>query len=443
MDEQKTNEIVKTLSGGLIMRRSTRDDADRLAAFNARIHGEDPYDAAAVAAWTRDLLIHPLPTFGEGDYLIVEDPASGEIVSTLNLISQTWAYEGIPFGVGRPELVGTDPNYRGRGLVREMFSVLHEWSQQRGELVQVITGIPFFYRQFGYEMALNLGGGRIGYQPQVPVLAEGQQEPYIIRPAGEADLPWLVKMLQMDCERSMIWAVRDEALLRIEILEKSAENVNRFEFCIIETQDGQPVGCLAHPASVWNRMMALTMYNLMDGVSYLSVNPSVIRYLWRIGQGYAQARQRTLDAFGFWLLTDHPAFKASPNLLIKESKPYAFYVRVPDLPAFLRTIAPVLEHRLAQSACAGYSGELKLSFYRSGVRMVFEKGTLVTIDCWKPVVDESSAAFPNLTFLQLVFGYRSFAEVSYAYPDCSAKDEARVLIEALFPKKDSDIWPIS
>jgi hypothetical protein len=36
----------------------------------------------------------------------------------MNLISQIWAYEGIPFGVGRPELVGTLPEYRNRGLVR-------------------------------------------------------------------------------------------------------------------------------------------------------------------------------------------------------------------------------------------------------------------------------------------------------------------------------------
>ena len=27
-------------------------------------------------------------------------------------------------------------------------------------MVQAITGIPWFYRMFGYEMTLNLGGGR-------------------------------------------------------------------------------------------------------------------------------------------------------------------------------------------------------------------------------------------------------------------------------------------
>ena len=71
------------------------------------------------------------------------------------LISQTWTYDGIAFGVGRPELVGTAPAYRRRGLVRTQFEVLHQRSAERHERLQAITGIPWYYRQFGYEMALN------------------------------------------------------------------------------------------------------------------------------------------------------------------------------------------------------------------------------------------------------------------------------------------------
>lgn len=442
---ESTKEKTMHLSDGLVMRRSNAADAERLAVFNGGIHGDDPYDAAAVAAWTRDLLRTPPPAFSPNDFVIVEDADTGEIVSTLSLISQTWTYEGIPFGVGRPELVGTNPRYRGRGLVRAQFEVIHAWSRERGELVQAITGIPNFYRMFGYEMALNLGGGRGGYEPQLPKLEEGKEEPYRIRPAEKTDLPWVMKMYQRVCKRSMIAVVRDEAHWQNEMFEKSKENVNRFEPQVIETLEGQPVGYLAHPGSAWGAMMALTSYELADGVSYLAVTPSVIRYLWRTGQEYAKARGKTLNSFGFWLGSDHPAYQAAASRLVFERKPYAFYVRVPDLPAFLRKIGPALERRLVGSACEGYSGEQKISFYRDGVRMVFEKGKLANVETWKPKVkeDEGSAAFPNLTFLQLVFGYRTLAEVQYAYADCRAGDEARVLLEALFPKKYSDVEAIS
>ncbi len=442
---EKSREILKDLGGGLVMRRSTVEDAERLAEFNGKIHGDDPADAACVAAWTRDLLLVPPPDFGPGDFIIVEDTSTGEIVSSLNLISQTWSYEGIPFGVGRPELVGTDPRFRGRGLVRQQFEVIHEWSRQRGELAQAITGIPFFYRQFNYEMGLNLSGGRGGYEPHVPRLEEGKEEPYRFRPVVEADLPWIMRMYQCERQRYLVSAVRTQAHWRNELYEKSKDNVNRVEVRIIENSQGQLVGYLTHPAAAWKQMMALTGYELAEGVSFLAVTPSVIRYLWSTGQGYAAAQGRVLNAFGFWLGGEHPAYQAAAGRLVFERKPYAYYMRVPDLPAFLRRIGPVLEKRLVGSACEGHTGELKISFYRDGLRMEFKEGRLALVEPWKPKVkeDEGTSAFPNLTFLQLVFGYRTLAEIQYAYADCWSNDTDRVLLEALFPKKCSSIWPIS
>ena len=442
---ERNGAVLKRLSGGLVMRRSTPADADRLPDFNGRIHGDNPFETQGLAVWTRDLLTRPHPTFNSDDFIIVEDTQSGEIVSSLNLISQTWAYEGIPFGVGRPELVGTNPEYRGRGLVREQFEIMHEWSRQRGELVQVITGIPFFYRQFDYEMALELGGGRGGYEPQVPKLPEGQEEPHCIRPAAETDLDWLMKMYARENERMMISAVRDVTHWRDELLGKSPENFNRFELRVIETRDGQRVGYLVHPATIWNAMMPVIRYELAEGVSYLSVNPTVMRYLWSTGQELARKRERPLNSFGFWFGSQHPAYPVAASRLVFERPTYAYYVRVPDLPAFLTHIGPALERRLSSSACAGHTGELKISFYRDGVRLVFENGRLVSAQGWKPKIkaDEGMAAFPNLTFLQLIFGYRSLPELRYAYADFWANEEATALLEVLFPKKPSSVWSIS
>ena len=77
--------------------------------------------------------------------------------------------------------MGTLPEYRRRGLVRIQFDVLHAWSRQRGELVQVITGIPNYYRQFGYEYAIDLDGGRCVYPSLIPELKDGEAEAYRFR----------------------------------------------------------------------------------------------------------------------------------------------------------------------------------------------------------------------------------------------------------------------
>src|SRR3989337_669140 len=67
----------------------------------------------------------PPPTLSPDDFTIVEETASGRIISSMNLIPQTWTYEGIEFGVGRPELVGTLPEFRNLGLVRMQFEEVH------------------------------------------------------------------------------------------------------------------------------------------------------------------------------------------------------------------------------------------------------------------------------------------------------------------------------
>ena len=51
--------------------------------------------------------------------------------------------------------------------------------------------------------------------------------------------------------------------------------------------------------------------------------------------------------------------------------------------------------------------------------------------------------FPGLSFLQLVFGYRGLDELEYAFADCLVRtDETRELLQALFPKCASNVWPV-
>jgi hypothetical protein len=163
------------------------------------------------------------------------------------------------------------------------------------------------------------------------------------------------------------------------------------------------------------------------------------------GKEYAKRDGGDCLMFGFMLGSKHPAYEALGSSLPGVHEPYAWYMRVPDLSAFIRHIAPALEKRLAESIAVGYSGELKISFYRDGLRLVFEKGRLQIVESWKPKnEDEENASFPNLTFLQMVFGYRSFDELHYAFADCSWKDnQSYCLLNILFPKKLSDVLPIA
>jgi len=443
-----TQKILRDLGDGLILRRSTPADAEALADFCGRIHSDEGPDKpdSHVAAWTRDLIAKPHPTFQPDDFTVVAESATGRIVSTLSMIPQTWAYEGIPFGVGRPELVGTVPEYRNRGLVRVQFEEIHKLSAERGDLVQVITGIPFYYRLFGYEMTLNLGGRRFGFEGNVPKLKEGKSEPYPIRRATQADLPFVAQVYEQASARHEVTCQRAPEIWKYELDGQSFDNACHYEIMIIEDAQGKPVGYFQHPTFLGITGVCAIGYELQKGVSWLEAAPGVARYLWERGQEYAKRDGKPCDKFGFILGESHPVYEALTDALPGAREPYAWYIRVPDLPAFIRHIKPALEKRLAASIAAGYSGVLSLSFYRDGLKMTFEKGQLTSVEAWKPTPasNDESAAFPGLTFLQMVFGHRSLDELHHIFVDCYWNgNEARRLLEILFPKKLSDVLPVA
>jgi hypothetical protein len=142
--------------------------------------------------------------------------------------------------------------------------------------------------------------------------------------------------------------------------------------------------------------------------------------------------------------TQHPVYEVMGKDLPAVYPPYAFYMRVPDLVGFLNHIKPALEKRIAESIAVGHSREIKISFYRDGVRLLLEKGKLAAIESWKPSPgNDGDVAFPDRTFLQILFGYRSFDELEQSFADCWCdSQEVRALMNILFPKKLSDVFPI-
>jgi hypothetical protein len=205
---------------------------------------------------------------------------------------------------------------------------------------------------------------------------------------------------------------------------------------VIETPSGEALGYFGHESRMMSDRLGVAVAEVKPGLSWLRIAPSLLRYIWAAGESLAARDGKQMHAIVFLLGTEHPLYQVAPKRLSDMWRPYAWYLRVADLPAFLRRIAPVFEERLASSAVVGYTGSLKLSFYRSGLLIAFEDGRLTGADPWRPShEDQGAAAFPGLSFLQLLFGYRSLSELRDIFPDCwTETDEAQALLEALFPE---------
>ena len=428
------------LDENLILRFVTAADVEALAQFNGRIHGDNGQFNPYIAQWTREFVSPTHPSCGPGNVTIVEDTRTGQIVSSMCTLPQTWTYDGVPFYVGRPEAVGTDPAYRRRGLIRAQFDVFHAKGDAEGQLAQGITGIPWYYRQFGYEYAIDLSGGQLVYPALIAPLKDGEIEPYRFRPATQDDIPFIMPLYDRQCARSLIARPMAAADWQREL--GAASDPIRFSATfIIETPDGRAVGYVTILYELWGGQFRIEELNLIEGQSYRAVLPALLRWVKPMAEAAAKDQQVDLRAIYFVFGEQHPLFEAAPDLLHKTRAPYAWYVRVPDVPKLINTIAPALEARLARSGLAGYSGELRVTEYVRGFKLIVEHGHIRS-ERWTPD-DSDTAMFPPFTFNQLLFGRRSLAELRAMYPDCLVNDDAAAVLEALFPKRFSNVLPLA
>lgn len=439
--------LPRDLGDGLWLRWATPKDAEEVARFNLSMHSDNPDEPEmGLYYWVHDLMRGDHPTTRASDFTVVVDSnAENRIVSSLNLISQQWAFDGIPFGVGRPELVATHPDYRRRGLVRAQMDVIHALSASRGELVTAITGIPWYYRQFGYEMAINLGGSRQLFWARRGNNVKVDGEPYRIRPATAEDIPTLRELYQAHLGESSITRPRDDALWHYEIFTIHPESFWSIKPRMVESADGKTIAYFT--STVWDTAFGIREFGVLPGYSWRAVGRFVIRHLWQEAAALNANRspEKQLENITFNLGEDHRLYDALGPDLERQIRPYAWYVRVPNIPAFLRHIAPALEQRLAGSVMAGHSGTLKVNLYRSRFTMVWEDGRLLEVGEDYPYnrLEEGDAAFPDLTFLQLLFGFRSIDELKMSFTDLfTENNDALILLRSLFPKRPSRTIPL-
>lgn len=442
------SQMPMALGDNLKLRFATPADTEVLAEFNARLH-----EGKNIGPAVLDLMSREHPTCKASDFTVVEDTKTLKIVSSACLISQTWTYSGIPFKFGQPEFVATEPEYRRRGFVRKQFEVIHALSEARGELMQGITGIPWYYRLFGYEMALDMEAEQIVDGIHIPSLKETETETCRLRPRKNTDNTFIQELYAHAIESKVFACPRSPRLWEYEFNGRSAGSEARHEWLLIEDLEGTRLGYVQHlqwcfegfseSGNSGTNFLVVRMA-LKQGVGYLHLMPSLLRALWekaRTTPVTPENKNPEVVGIQFMLGREHPAYQVLPKAVVRKEPPYAWYIRVPDLVAFLRHIQPALEKHLIGTVAEGYTGELKLSFYRSGVYLKFQKGCITEIADWTPKdIEDGDAQFPELTFLQLLCGRCRTEELTASYADCWTNDTAAVLLDCLFRPFTSEVW---
>ena len=413
----------RELGSGLTVRSvADAQDVERLAAFTGTVHG------SGVADMTRELILHHPHTRPE-HWLFCEDQTTGQIVSTLCLIPWTMRYEEVTLQAGEMGIVATLPEYRRRGLIRALAARHEELLHDGGYDLSHIQGIPYFYRQFGYEYAMPLEGGWRVELHTIPD-APADAAPPSFRQATVDDLPALARMYDTAAGDLAIHAVRDADEWRY-LLGPSTQTEMLAETWMVLDATNAPLAYLRLPRHGFGEGLIVNETSRMDADTAMAV----LRQLkaWSTDRGKPYVRL-SLPAAG--TLVETARYLGAHDL-----GHYAWQIKLVDVRRLVQKLAPVLERRLASSSLAGRTQNVCLNLYREAFDLCFREGKLTAVESLG-FSERGGIRIPPSLLAPLLLGYRSREELSRAHHDVSVSRENQHLVDVLFPRMTSFIYTV-
>lgn len=168
--------------------------------------------------------------------------------------------------------------------MRAQLEVVHGWSVERGQQLLAISGIPGYYRRFGYELALQQGGGGVLHTSSIPRPDPDEAHAFRVRALTTADVPFVTRTYASGTRDALVTVPRDDALWRHEWQGRSELSGVRQEFHVIETRGGEPVGFLTHQPSAHGPVFEVTEWKMAPGVSWGAAWPAFLAHCWTTGE---------------------------------------------------------------------------------------------------------------------------------------------------------------
>ncbi|MFV9505487.1 MAG: GNAT family N-acetyltransferase [Oscillochloridaceae bacterium umkhey_bin13] len=385
-------------------------EIERVAAFDALIHG--PGNESTWRAWMAE---HPHAN--PAHWLYIEDQTTNEVVASLCLLSWRLHYQGIGLRAAELGVVGTAEAYRNQGLQQVLYARFNELMQAGGYDLSHIQGIPYFYRQFGYEYAVPL---EANWRLDLPMLPEAAPEGYACRLATLDDLPLLVAWYDQAAASFDLATLRDEATWRY-LLGPALATETGAETWLIEG----PAGAGGYFRVAYHGFGNGLIVNETSNLGYAAA----LAALAHLGN---LAQERHKPYLRLNLAASNSLLQVAQSLGAHNGTAYAWQVRLLRPAALLQKLAPVFEQRIAASLYAGMNRVIGLDLYRERLNLHFVAGRLQAVE-QGGTQEPTDLRLPPLLLAPLLLGHRSLPEINYLYPDAYAVGTAGPLIEVLFP----------
>ncbi|HVO37057.1 MAG TPA: GNAT family N-acetyltransferase [Candidatus Acidoferrum sp.] len=394
----------------------TNEDVEQYLGIMRNVFGQNSNVDAMIKKWIDH---HPAMTLN--DFFVIKH--QGKMIACLNIIPSEWSVGGIPLKVAELACVATLPEYRHQGLQRILMSKYDEQIAEQGYDLSAIEGIPYYYRQFGYEYALPLGESTKIQLAKIP----DYKFAHVIRPFTSNDIARAMQLFTEAQKEFYVHSLRDEEIWKMQ-QETGMVSEYKFEAYAVE-ENGEMTAYFrlnANPES--KELLLREITNVNEPTAQ-----SILVFLKNLGI------QRGLETLVATISHHEPFIECLVATgLAEQDPPYAWQIRIIDYAWVLMKMKPLFEKRLASSAYGHLTEKLNFNFYCYTVQVTIENGEIMDIERLETCEDRK-IRFNPLVFVQLLLGYRSLKELQTVYPDFLVQPTYENLIDILFPKLPSYI----
>ncbi|MFZ0323988.1 MAG: GNAT family N-acetyltransferase [Actinomycetes bacterium] len=341
----------------------------------------------------------------------------GTVAATATLLDEelvVGALGSVRLPAGQVELVAADRRFEHRGLVRALMEWCHERSSARGHLVQVMIGIPNFYRQFGYSYGVPMHAWA-----EVATLPDPVPDVQVRR----AELDDIDAMARLQEATQSAFGVRmphQPSCWRALVRRDASTQW-------LAQRHGEAVGVarsVDDDGTVWIGEIAS---------SDADATAALVRTAARAASDTPDGGPRGVRA------SDRAHVPGLSALLGVRERPDWFYVRIPDPVALMEDLRPVLSERL-RLALPGAEGDALVSLWRSHLRFAYGPegvGPMRAGGPFQSPVSAGGSGLPGDALPALLFGCGAEG-LEQRYADAHLGRQAD-LMTALFPPQEADL----
>ena len=380
----------------------TKKDFECLKNMIKKIFDQEVYELA-------DDLFYRSPKKEDNIYFCAYDNEAEKYVGILCLLDTPVKYGDVILKTAEYGIAGTLAEYRGQKINNKLTEMFFEKCKELNYNLAVIEGIPYFYRRYGFNYAVEMTNEKIDLFD----LDLNNNNNLKLRKAESKDIDFLIKSYKNTVDSYDLCKIKDRKIIKAQLNNYLSDPVKK-DYYIIENLENKigyltmDIGDEIHISDISNNLTfdqyeSLIKYFKDEGhkkiTTDLKENNKFVKYLKSIG-----------STGGRW---------------------YSYQLKIIDEFKLLNKIKPILEKRIKNTIYSNEELTLNYDNYKEMIQIKINNGKINLQKLNRDELD-SDLAFTPQGAVKLFFDEKQIEEITDFLPDCYVKDKYKDIVKELF-----------